>query len=612
MDRCVENESFNKSRWVLRDVPLDQIEYIVQRHSVPEIVARILIQRGVGTQDVAGFLNPTLKKNFPDPFSLKGMGDMAEDVAIAVEAGQNFSIFGDFDVDGATSSAVLYRFLNALGRHAPIYIPDRLAEGYGPNIDALKTLKNNGADVVMMLDCGTTAFDVVAAGTELGLKIIIIDHHEAQENLPDCWHVINPKRRDDRSGLDMLAAVGVTFMACVAINNRLRARGFYSRHKIDEPNLKAWLDIVALGTVCDMVPITGVNRLFVKSGLCIPHAYSNVGIKVLMEIAGKGFPVSPSDCGYALGPRINAGSRVHQADLGARLLCSDDAEEAKNIAWTLDDCNKKRKIIQKEMEAHAISIVDANGMQNDALILVEHKDWHPGLSGLVAGRLKEQYDKPSCVVTYTHDLSGKVEGRGSGRSIPGVDIAKAFIDARGAGLLEKGGGHAMAGGFTVLPEKVADLRCFLNHHIKGQMDGGQVNVETLIDGVLTIRGVTVELVEMLHDHIGPFGQEQPEPVFLFENIRIRRVDVRGGSHISLQISDWEGGTYVKAMAFGAVGTPLGSALMNALSKPISIIGQLKVNEWQGRKSAELHIIDAAYSSMKSVSISGQETRSALL
>lgn len=612
MNKCLESQSLNKARWILRDAPVDKIERIVQCHSVPEVVARLLVQRGIEVDDVDAFLSPTLKNNFPDPFSLKGMGDMAEDVAVAVEEGKNFAIFGDFDVDGATSSAVLCRFLKSLGRDAPIYIPDRLSEGYGPNIDALKSLKDNGADVVMMLDCGTTAFDVVAAGTALGLKIIILDHHEAQEDLPDCWHVINPKRKDDTSDLDMLAAVGVTFMACVAINNRLRERGFYSKNNIAEPNLKAWLDIVALGTVCDMVPLTGVNRLFVKAGLSTTHARANIGIKALMDVAGKGFPVSPSDCGYALGPRINAGSRVHQADLGAKLLCSDDFEEAKNIAWTLDDCNKKRKDIQKEMEAHAISLVDAKAMQDDALILVDHKDWHPGLSGLVAGRLKEKYEKPACVVTYTHDLSGREEGRGSGRSVAGVHIAQAFIDAREAGLLEKGGGHAMAGGFTVLPEKVDALRDFLNDHVTKQLDGEEINVETLIDGVLTLRGVTVELVEMLLKQMGPFGQEQPEPLFLFENVRIRRVDVRGGSHVAVQMSDWEGGAYVKAMAFGAVDTPLGNALMNGAAKPISVVGQMKINEWQGRKSAEIHITDAAFTSSVKSTGADEEPQVALL
>lgn len=596
MSKTLVESSLNKARWVIPDASLDDIDLMMQRYDVPEVVARLLCQRGIAINEADSFLNPTLKNDFPDPFSMKGMGDMAEDIAIAIEEKKNFAIFGDFDVDGATSSAVLCRFLKAVGIDAPIYIPDRLSEGYGPNIDALKSLKEQGADILMMLDCGTTAFDVVKAGTDLGLQIVILDHHEAEDELPECWHVINPKRKDDSSGLDMLAAVGVTFMVCVSINNRLRDRGFYTQNGINEPNLKGLMDIVALGTVCDMVPLTSVNRLFVRSGFAVLEHSLNTGIKALMRAAGISAPISTYDCGFVLGPRINAGSRVDKADLGAQLLTSEDPEDCKNIAWTLNDCNDKRKAIQQEMEAHAIAMVEERGMQDDPLILVGHEDWHPGLSGLVAGRLKEKYKKPACVVTYAHDLSGKKEGRGSGRSIPGVHIAQAFIDARGAEILTKGGGHAMAGGFTVDPDKVEALRTFLCEHIRKQMENTDTNVETVIDAVLTTRGITTNLVEVLQNNVGPFGQEQPEPVFMLENVRIHKADILGQSHIRVMVSDWEGGSRIKAMAFRSVDTPLGDALLKSGSHAYHILGQLKINEWQGRKSAEMHIIDAAFAS----------------
>ncbi len=588
--KTIAKHSLNKARIVMPEIPLDDISVLARRHDVPEIIARMLCQRGIAEGEVESFLNPTLKNDFPDPFSLKGMGDMAEDIAIAIEGGQKFAIFGDFDVDGATSSAVIYRFLKALGIEAQIYIPDRLAEGYGPNIGALETLKNQGADILFMLDCGSTAFDIVKAGTALGLKIIILDHHETEESLPDCWHLINPKRKDDSSNLDMLAAVGVAFMACIAINNRLRGRGFYKN--MDEPNLKSLLDIVALGTVCDMVPLTGVNRLFVRAGFNVPYEHLNIGIRALMSVAGISAPISTYDCGFVLGPRINAGSRIHKADLGARLLTSDDLEGCKNISWTLNDCNDKRKSIQQAMEEQAIAMVEDQGLADDPIIILDHEDWHAGLSGLVAGRIKEKYNRPTCIVTYACGLDGVKEGRGSGRSIAGIHIAKSFIDARSSGLLEKGGGHAMAGGFTVLPEKLEPLRAFLKEHIKKQMQNTDTNVETIIDGVLTARGVTIDLVELLQNKIGPFGQDFPEPVFMLENVRIHRVDIRGGSHISIMLSNWEGGSRIKAMAFRAVDTPLGDALINSNGRAFNIIGQLKINEWQGRKSAEMHIVDA--------------------
>ncbi len=582
------------------DSSMDQVEHIMRGFDVPEIVARILCQRGITYDEADSFLNPTLKNDFPDPFSLKDMADMAEHVAIAIEEGKQFSIFGDFDVDGATSSSVLHRFLKSVGVDASIYIPDRLSEGYGPNLDALKSIKGQGTDVLLMLDCGTTAFDIVKAGTELGLEIIIFDHHEAEDGLPECAYVINPKRKDDVSGLDMLAAVGVTFLACVAINNRLNARGFYKENGVKPPKLKGMLDIVALGTVCDMVPLTGANRLFVRSGFNIPADRMNTGIQELMSVAGISAPMSTYDCGFVLGPRINAGSRVHKADLGANLLSLDHPEECKNIAWTLNDCNDKRKAIQHTMEEQAIEMVEDLGMENDPIIVVAHEDWHSGLSGLVAGRLKERFKKPTCVVTYANDLSGRKEGRGSGRSIAGVHIAQSFIDARAAGILEKGGGHAMAGGFTVLPEKLEELRTFLTHHVEKQMENVDANVETIVDGVITAGGVTTDLVDLLQNKVGPFGQEQPEPLFMLENVRIHRADIRGGSHISVMVSDWEGGARIKAMAFRSVDTPLGDALMTAGTRALNILGRLTINEWQGRRSAEMHIVDAAYCDAKAI------------
>ena len=593
MSRIITDCSLKKARWVLPDPSLDEIALIKQRHDVPEIVARLLVQRGIPHDQVDRFLNPTLKNDFPDPFSLKGMGDMAEDVAIAIGEKKNFAIFGDFDVDGATSSAILARFLKGVGIDAPIYIPERLSEGYGPNIGALQSLKDGGADVIMMLDCGTTAFDIVKAGTDMGLKIIILDHHESEDKLPECWHVVNPKRKDDSSGLDMLAAVGVTFLSCVAINNRLRDRGFFEQNGIDEPDLRSMLDVLALGTVCDMVPLTSANRLFVRSGFALPPQSMNLGMRSLMQVAGISAPISTYDCGFVLGPRINAGSRVHKADLGAQLLTIDDPEECQNIAWTLNDCNDKRKAIQKSMEEQAIAMVEAQNMQDDPIIVVAHEDWHAGLSGLVAGQIKEKYQKPACVVTYAHDLSGKKEGRGSGRSIPGVHIAQSFIDARNEGLLEKGGGHAMAGGFTVDPDKVEQLRTFLCTHIAKQMENTDVNVETEIDAVLTTQGVTVDLIEMLQNQVGPFGQEYPEPVFMLENVRIHKADILGTNHIRVMMSDWEGGTRIKGMAFRSADTPLGDALLSGNMRPYNVIGQLKVNEWQGRKTPEIHITDVS-------------------
>lgn len=590
-------KSFGKARWVMADPPVEQVEALMRRHDLPEMIARMLVSRGVAEGDVDAFLAPTLREHFPDPFKLAGMEAMAGDLATWIAEGKKIAIFGDFDVDGATSSAVLYRFLKACGVEAPIYIPDRLAEGYGPNLEAMKTLKAQGADVVMMLDCGTTAFEIVKQARGLGLDVVILDHHEAAENLPEANHVINPKRKDDTSGYDMLAACGVTFLSCVAANRVLKERGFF---KDAPPDLKSLLDIVALGTVCDMVPLAGPNRLFVKHGFNLMQHTLNKGLKALIQVSKLKDEVTPSDAGFALGPRINAGSRVHKADLGARLLTSDDAEEALSIAWTLEDCNAKRKTIQQQMERDAIRKVEELGLHRSAAIIVDGDDWHPGLSGLVAGRLKDHYGKPACVVTYAENMEGVREGRGSGRSIPGVHIAEAFMAANEAGLLVKGGGHAMAGGFTVMPDKLEDLRRFLTAHVEKQLGDEVPHVETKVDGVLSVHGVQSRMIKMLEREVGPFGQAFEEPLFLLQNVRIYQADIRGDSHIALQIGDWEGGPRIKVMAFKAVGTEMGQAFLKQGKRPFHILGQLKINSWQGRESPEMHVKDAVFAGDEAV------------
>lgn len=587
-DSVVTEKSLKQSRWVLSDAPMDAVDRLARTHDIPEIIARMLIARGVDVDDIASFLNPTFQQNFPDPFSMVGMEEMASYAASAIQASKNFAIFGDFDVDGATSSAVLHRFLKSCDIDAPVTIPERLTEGYGPNIEALTKIREDGADILFMLDCGTTAMDVIAAGRETGLEIIILDHHEAGDELPSP-HVINPKRQDDASGLDMLAAVGVTFMACVAINNKLRAAGFWGERA--EPKLKELLDLVALGTVCDMVPLTSVNRLLVKTGFAKTQ---NIGIQALADVAGVAPPFSPYHAGFVLGPRINAGSRVHKSGLGAQLLCSDDAEEARNIAWTLNDCNDKRKSIQAQMEAEAMRRVEDLGLDQHGVIIVDDEGWHPGLSGLVAGQLKEKYQMPACVVTHAELPDGSVELRGSGRSVPGVHIAQTFMEAHEAGLLIKGGGHAMAGGFSLDPSKLDAFKIFVSEHVQGQLARGGTVAETHVDGVMSVQGITPNFVQMLEREIGPFGQEFPEPLFMLKNVRVHFADVVGVNHLRLQVSDWEGGARVKIMAFKAADSEMGQALLKQGKAKFNLIGHLKINEWQGRVSAEMHLRDAAF------------------
>lgn len=574
-------------------MPVDEaaVARMSQNYGLPEFVARMLTLRGVTPDSVEAFLYPTLQKNFPDPFDMAGMRAFAEDLADAVMQGRKIGIFADFDVDGATSAAVLIRFFRALGQEPPVYIPDRLSEGYGPNAKAFESLKEQGAEIVLIADCGITAFEPITRAREMGLEITVFDHHEAEETLPDANHIINPKRKDDISGLDMLAACGVSFMACVAINNVLREKGYYSDRNLPEPKLKQWLDIVALGTVCDMVPLTGASRLFVRVGFEQISSSDNPGIRALCEVSKIEGAPTVQHAGWSLGPRINAGSRVHKSDLGARLLSSDDLEEARSIAWTLEKCNEERKEIQSAMMKEAIARVEREGLERHPVIVVDSPEGHPGLSGLVAGRLKERFGKPAIVVTYTKNAEGLPEGRGSGRSVAGVNMAQAFIAARNDGLLINGGGHAMAGGFSLEPDRLPAFTEFLYQNFKKQLECIDLTKETVVDGVASVQGAQLEFIKILEGNVGPFGVGNAEPVFALANVRVHSVDVLKEKHIRALVSDWEGGTRMKTMLFGGVGTPLGEALLKKSRQPFHLLGKFQINRWQGRESVEFHISD---------------------
>lgn len=586
--------SLKNCKWVIPQADDDAVARIMQAHALPEYIARLLCLRGIVSEDVTNFLYPSLK-NCPDPFLLAGMDNMAAFAADGIVAGKKFGIFADFDVDGATSAAILTRFFRHVGVEPNVYIPDRLEEGYGPNINAFTQLREQGVEILFVADCGITSFEVIAQGRALGLDIIVLDHHEAEDTLPEAAHVINPKRKDDTSGLGMLAACGVCFLSCVAINKVLRTRGFYEEIGRTEAPLKNWMDILALGTVCDMVPMTGPNRLFVREGFRQMAKRNNAGINAIFEVANITAAPTPDHAGFTLGPRINAGSRVHKSDLGAKLLSTDDMDAARAIAWTLEECNEQRKEIQSTMVKEATAMVERENLDKYPVIFVGHENWHPGLSGLVAGKLKDRYNKPAVVVTYAKNADGTMEGRGSGRSVAGVNMAQIFIDARNEGLVEKGGGHAMAGGFTVMPDQLDAFRAFVMDHAAKQLSGeGERVAETIIDSIASVRGARVDQVRLLTEHIGPYGIGHAEPVFALTNVRIHLVDVLKDKHVRVQFSDWEGGTRMKAMLFYGVGTALGDTLVkHGRNEAWHLAGQFKINEWQGRESVEFFILDAA-------------------
>jgi len=557
---------------------------LAQQLRLPEIVGRLLAARGVGAEAADRFLNPTLRDDLPDPAHLKDMGAAVERLTRAITGGELIAIFGDYDVDGATAAALLQRFLAAVGARARVYIPDRQKEGYGPNAPALLRLKAEGATVVITVDCGTAAHQPLAAAKAAGLDIIVVDHHIAEPELPPAFAVINPNRVDESSAHGVLAAVGLAFLLVVGINRALREAGWYER--VAAPDLVQWLDLVALGTICDVVPLTGVNRALVAQGLKVLRRRGNPGLAALADVAGIGERLDAYHAGFILGPRVNAGGRVGQADLGAQLLASDDPAAVLVIARQLDALNTERRDLESRLLAQAIDQVES-GERSAPLVFVAGEGWHPGVIGIVASRLKERYNRPACVVAVTRGI-----GKGSGRSVPGLALGPAVIAARQAGLLLNGGGHAMAAGFTVAEGQLGALRGFLVERAAAALGRDPLLPELGIDGALAAAAASPELVEIV-ERLGPFGAGNAEPRFALPNLRVLRAEVVGAQHVRCVLGDGAGGGRLKAIAFRCLDGELGPALLQGQGGTFHLAGHLRADNWQGHVGAQLMIDDAA-------------------
>jgi single-stranded-DNA-specific exonuclease len=559
---------------------------MVQRHDLPDLVARVLAGRGVGIDAALAFLDPTIKDLMPDPATLTDMGAAVERIADAVRSGERIAIFADYDVDGATSAAVLARYLRQVGADPEIYIPDRLIEGYGPNSEALKTLAGRGARLLVTLDCGTTSHEALETAAKIGLDTVVVDHHQVGASLPSAVAIVNPNRHDDLSGLGHLAAVGVTFLTVVALNRVLRARGAFRGRA--EPNLLELLDLVALGTVADVVPLVGLNRAFVVKGLAAARGRRNAGLAALADVARLSGPVSPYHLGFMIGPRINAGGRIGDAALGARLLATDDPVEAERIAAELDTLNKERQAIEAGMLAEAdAQVFAAHGDQPPAVVVAHAETWHPGIVGLISARLKERLRRPAFAISFDRGS----HGTGSGRSIPGVDLGAAVRAAVEAGILVKGGGHAMAAGLTVARDRLDDLTAFLEARLSDPVAAASAHVALKVDGALSAGAATRAFVEMI-EKAGPYGSGHSEPVFAFPAHRITFADTVGSGHVRLQLAAGDGST-LKAIAFRAADEPLGRAILGARGRPLHVAGYLGLDHWQGDARVQLRVADVA-------------------
>ena len=575
-------------RWVPRLEDERLAEAISQRYELPEILGRVMAARGVALDDAEAFLNPTIRSLMPQPSALRDMEKGAKRIADAVIARTKIGIITDYDVDGVSSGAIFKLFLKCVGSDATIHVPDRLTEGYGPSEFAVKNLKEQGCKLLLTLDCGVLAHDPLAHAAELGLTTIIVDHHQASEILPEAYAVINPNRQDDISGHGYLCAAGVVMILIATINKLLRAAGYYTE-ACPEPNMLQWLELVALATVCDVVPLKGLNRAYVTQGLKIMSRRENLGLSQLSDIARLKRSPDVYALGFVLGPRLNAAGRIGHADMALELLTTKDKGRANQLAQELELLNRQRQAIEmRVVDAAIIQAEAALGKEHRASVLVVTNDsWHPGVVGLAASRLKDRYQLPSFVLASDPK---KGVASGSGRSIAGVDIGAAIRAAHEAGVIVKGGGHAMAAGLTVEIAKLGAFREFLEGQLASSVSGAAENT-LAIDGALTATGASLDLIELL-EQAGPYGAAHSSPMFAFPAHKVVYADPAGADHIRCTLAGPDG-TRIKAIAFRAMGTELGELLLGERKMPLHIAGRLTIDEWGAKRVPSIQIEDVA-------------------
>ncbi len=570
-------------RWQLRETDLREALTIEQKCSLDPVLARILASRGQKHDHIDAYLNPSLRNEMPDPFVMQDMALGTARVAKAIIDGEQVGVFGDYDVDGTTAAAILKRYFDAIGAPLLVYLPDRITEGYGPSIGAFRALKDDGASLIITVDCGASAHEPIEAAAADGIDLVVIDHHLMNGPPPKgATAVINPNRPDDVSGLTNLSAAGVAFMAIVAVNRTLRDDGWFKGK--NEPDIRALLDLTALGLVCDVMPLTGLTRVLVSQGLKILDMGGNPGLTALGERAGMKGPPSTYHLGFLLGPRINAAGRIGHARLAFELLTSPDAAKCKMLAERLHVMNAHRQEIEAAVQSDAIRMIETQKLHQDNVIVAAGEGWHPGVIGIVAGRVKEIYDRPTVIISTEGDI-----GKGSGRSITGVDLGAAVGSLNNDDTLIAGGGHAMAAGLTVAVSNIDTVRARLNAMLSDAVTVARQNQIRHIDGVVAPGAVSKTFAEMVAQ-AGPYGQGNPEPVFVLANLRPEYVKTVGQNHLSVTFAS-DGGENVRAIAFRAEGEPLGEMLRSG--ERLHVVGKIKADDWRGGNSGQLQIVDVA-------------------
>ena len=568
--------------WIQKEFDLDEIKFIKENFFLDEIVAKLLSIRKIKKEEINFFLNPSIKNSLPNPYSLNDMQKAIDRTISCIVSNEKVGIFGDYDVDGATSTAILGNYFRALNLPYEIYIPDRQKEGFGPNEKGFDYLIENGSKLIFTVDCGTLSYLPIEYANTKKIDVIVIDHHQSEINLPKAHSIVNPNRFDDRSELNYLCAAGVCFMFLVALNKRLRENNWFINKSINEPDLLNFLDLVSLGTICDVVPLVDLNRAFVNQGLKVVNQKKNLGLKTLIEISEIENNLTTYHLGYVLGPRINAGGRVGKSTHGAKLLLNNDSKDSFKISSELNNYNKERQLLEKELLK---DIMDKDyGLTDEPVIVLYGENWHEGIIGIIAARIKEKYNKPTFIISTKSGL-----GKGSARSIYGFDIGTAVIAAVQNKILIRGGGHKMAAGFTLDTDKISEFKNFLIRKFKSININLESKKNIFYDTEISPSAINIDFYEKINV-LSPFGSGNPEPKFVIKNVRSVNSKIVGEKHIKSVFEGSDSSTF-KTITFNCVDNELGSYLLKKNIKNFNILGKLSLNEWRGQKNVEFIIDD---------------------
>ena len=574
--------SYTDSKWQVKTFDERQAELISQKFEVSNLIAKLFSIRNISIDDIASYLNPTLKDNMPDPNILMDMEKACERILVALKNNEKIAIFGDYDVDGSTSTSCLIKYFNLLGVEVVYHIPDRFTEGYGPNKEAFQKFIDQNINIIFTLDCGTLAYNEIKFAKDNNIDVIVIDHHQPEINLPEAYAMINPNRLDDTTNLGYLAAVGVTFMFIVGLNRKLRESKWFD-NILKEPNIISLLDMVSLGTICDVVPLVGINRLLVQKGLEVFSKKPNIGLTALIDKANINNKISTYDLGFKLGPRINAGGRLGKSKHGTELLTCEDEAKAADIATELDNFNKERQTIEAHILKTAIDSLTSEQIDKK-IIFAYGQDWHEGVIGIIASRIKQKFKKPCIVFSAKNGIA-----KGSGRSIKGIDLGNLIIAATQKGIVTQGGGHAMAAGLTLDEDKILLLQDFIEDRLDSNSIALDIDDTNHADSIINITAVNSELYDDINK-LGPFGSNNEEPNFIIKSTKITFIKEFGDNHIRCGLSS-DLDKNVEGITFRSKNTPLGDAIMNNKGKLVSLYGKIKVNEWGGRRIPQFHIED---------------------